>query len=279
MAVRRWHGRWRSLSLLLLLACGGPQAQELVGDPCTDHAGCSSGCCVRNWRTGARYCAANRTLEGPFDECYDQCQCVDNVCELDSSGQFERMACTFPHMVNAITYPFHHFWAINRRPRNLTSIATFVRSNHNIDFQYFAPPACAAADRAARNKTRFTSTALALSSSRPPGACPLADRTFCDEFDALDTDCNGALDGSELMWTQTLFTYDDQASDTGYTSHRAAYRPTGRGQDGRPVEPTHNLPPMPWDREVTQYGAAVALAGQQWAKVFAAADVNSDRRV
>ena len=41
--------------------------------------------------------------------------------------------------------------------------------------------------------TRFSSRVVHIGPAYAPGMCPLRDATFCDEWDSLDTDCDGAL--------------------------------------------------------------------------------------
>jgi hypothetical protein len=41
--------------------------------------------------------------------------------------------------------------------------------------------------------TRFSSRVVHIGPVYAPGMCPLRDATFCDEWDSLDTDCDGAL--------------------------------------------------------------------------------------
>jgi hypothetical protein len=55
------------------------------------------------------------------------------------------------------------------------------------------PSECLPESAENRNVTRFSSRVVHIGPVYAPGMCPLRDATFCDEWDSLDTDCDGAL--------------------------------------------------------------------------------------
>eukprot|EP01051_Picozoa_sp_SAG22_P014799 SAG22_NODE_1846_length_3451_cov_2.525358_4_plen_614_part_00 len=265
------------LALLVGLLPLPPGLCQTAAPPnaCASDAACPSGCCSFDRGRELGRCQPAGALQAG-EVCHDHCRCADGRCERDPiPGQFSRKTCAFPHMVNAVAWPLQTWFGIKRPARNLTAIGEYLQRQHGINFQGFAPPRCAAPNKPDRNLTRFNSTALPLVSRRPPGACPLADETFCDEWDALDTDCDGLLDREELSWTQTLHTYNDRAFDpaaTDFVSHRAGY-----GLDEATGEP--NLPPQPFSVGISSFPEVLDRVQKRWTAVFRLADTDGSGRV
>jgi hypothetical protein len=110
---------------------------------------------------------------------------------------------------------------------------------------------------------RFGSRVVPIGPVHAPGACPLRDATFCDEWDSLDADCDGALSRQELAWTQTLHGYDDEPWE-----HSPRYiLPNGTGI-------VTGFQPQPWREAVTARPLDKQRVVGWWGTLFEAADVD-----